>query len=54
VIVQAYWTAGVKDRLVGTAINEQLHLTALWKALVVFGAALLTVAALRAFLKKWR
>jgi hypothetical protein len=46
-IVQAYWMAEVKDRLVGSAIDDQLHLGIIWKAFVILGAALIAFASWR-------
>jgi len=40
VVVEPYWTEGTKDHFVGIGIEEQFHLEALWRVLVILGAAL--------------
>ena len=44
-VVEPYWTAGTKDRLVGISIQEDLHVRALATALGVAGIIAISVAA---------
>jgi hypothetical protein len=39
IIVEPYWTDDTKDRRVGYAVVEELHLNALWRILVTLGVA---------------
>jgi hypothetical protein len=39
IIVEPFWTDDTKDRRVGYALVEELHLSALWRILVTLGAA---------------
>jgi hypothetical protein len=45
-VVEPYWTAGTKDRLVGVSIQQDLHASALATVLAVVGLVIIAVAAL--------
>jgi hypothetical protein len=44
-VVERYWTVGTKDRLVGIAIEEGLHLRAVATALGIAGIIAISIAA---------
>jgi hypothetical protein len=44
-VVEPYWTAGTKDRLVGISIQQDLHVRALATMLGVVGLVMIAVAA---------